>query len=89
MPTIALDAMGGDHGVEATVNAAAQISLDREAAVGAILDGLKAKGLDNVPVLRPFQTRPPLVARPTTTRLESKLSTQALSPGSMKRRFHP
>ena len=33
MPTIALDAMGGDHGVEAAVTAAAQISLDREAGV--------------------------------------------------------
>ena len=33
MPTIALDAMGGDHGVEAAVTAAAQISLDHEAAV--------------------------------------------------------
>lgn len=33
MPTIALDAMGGDHGVVPAVQAAARISLDREAAV--------------------------------------------------------
>lgn len=33
MPTIALDAMGGDHGVTPAVQAAARISLDREAAV--------------------------------------------------------
>ncbi|MCB9549264.1 MAG: phosphate acyltransferase PlsX [Myxococcales bacterium] len=37
MITIALDAMGGDHGLEATVSAAARLSLDRR--VGVLLVG--------------------------------------------------
>ena len=41
MATIALDAMGGDHGVGAAVRAAASVSLDRD--IGVLLVGDQAE----------------------------------------------